>query len=314
MTRFAGCFIAGCMLLNQAGAAGLEFEVASIRPSPPITPDLIQAGKIRNGMTMDKGRVDYARVPLLALISLAYKISPNQIKGPDWLREQTFDIQATLPAGATDEQLPEMLQALLADRFKLTVHRENKDQSVYALVVAKGGLKVKEASPEEAPAPVPAADPNAPPPPPSMVMPLGGAQTRISEDSKGATVSNPLLGTVRASQGQNGSMRLEAPNTTFEGLSGLLTEFLRQPVVDMTGLQGRYQVILEMNPSEMADAARAAGESQAGAAGPPSAPAVDPRANMFIGAVQKLGLRLDSRKLPVETIVVDHLEKTPTDN
>jgi uncharacterized protein (TIGR03435 family) len=78
---------------------------------------------------------------------------------------EMFDIQAKLPPGASEDQVPEMLQALLADRFKLTIHREHKDQTVLALVVAKAGLKVKEAVPDaETPAPPASADPNAPPP------------------------------------------------------------------------------------------------------------------------------------------------------
>jgi uncharacterized protein (TIGR03435 family) len=140
----------------------------------------------------------------------------------------------------------------------------------------------------------------------------------MTEDpgGKSATVSNALLGTVHASQGTNGSMRLEAPSATFEGLAGLLTELVRQPVVDMTGLKGRYQLVLEMSPNDIANEAQArASQAQAGGRGGADAPiASDPTGNPFFNAVQKLGLKLESRKLPIDTIVVDHLEKTPTEN
>ena len=73
-----------------------------------------------------------------------YKVELYQISGPDWITTSRFDVQATLPAGATKAQIPEMLQALLADRFGLTLHREPKEQSVYALLIGKGGPKLKE--------------------------------------------------------------------------------------------------------------------------------------------------------------------------
>lgn len=316
MSRIAGCLFGVCLAMGTISAAGPEFEVASIRPSPPITLESVQSGRARQGMTVNAGRIDYAGIPMPTLLSLAFGVSPNQINGPDWMREQRFDIQAKMPAGASEDQVPQMLQALLEERFKLTVHRERKDQSGYALVVAKGGLKVKEAEADaDTPAPAAKADPDAPPPPPSMVVPLGGAQTRITEDpnGRGATVTNALLGTVRASEGPTG-MRLEAPSTTFEGLANLLAELLRQPVTDMTGLKGRYQVFLEMSQDEMVNQARARGGQEGGGPGAATPTASDPTGSPFFAAVQKLGLKLESRKLPVETIVVDHLEKTPTEN
>lgn len=132
--------------------------------------------------------------------------------------------------------------------------------------------------------------------------------TRISEDSKSATVSNALLGTVRASEGPAG-MHLEAPNATFEGLAGLLTELLRQPVVDSTGLKGRYQVILDLSAPDVADARPEDGDGHT-----TGAPAPDPRAQIIIAALEEIGLKLESRKIPIETVVVDHLERNPSEN
>lgn len=316
-SKIPSCLLAVCVIAGHLRAAGPEFEVASVRQSPEITPELIQSGKLRRqGIAIDGGRVDISNTPLPMLFSYAFRMPMNQITSPDWAMAQRFDIQAKLPAGASEDQVPDMVQALLADRFKLTFHREHKEQAVFALVQGKGGAKVKPAAPEAESSAAPV-DPNAPAPPPSTIMPLGGSQTRVTEDPKGggATVSNPLLGTVRAMEGKNG-MRLEAPNTTFEGLAGLLTELMRQPVLDMTGLKGRYQVILELTAPDMADERGRGGQEQNGgaAAASASAPAPDPRLNAVLGALDKLGLKMESRKLPVDTIVVDHLEKTPTDN
>jgi uncharacterized protein (TIGR03435 family) len=303
------------MSVGHVWAAGPEFEVASVRPSPPITPELVQSGKYHRGMTTDAGRVDIGFTPLSTLIPLAFRVPENQVTGPDWMRTQNFDIQAKLPAGASEEQIPEMLQALLADRFKLVVHRENKEQSVYALVVAKGGLKIKpSATQADAPAAVAGADPNVPAPPRGEVVPMGGGPVRVTDEAggRGGTLSGPRTGTVRATMGSDGNMRLDAPNMTFEGLADLLTALVRRPVLDMTGLKGPYQMVLEM-PRGDANDARAAQAQAGGAGGAPTAS--DPAEGIPVfGAVEKLGLKLESRKLPVETIVIDHLEKAPTDN
>jgi uncharacterized protein (TIGR03435 family) len=307
----AGCLVMTCLCAGQLSAAGPEFEVASVRPAPPITPELLQSGKLRQGITMDAGRVDFAGIQMTELIAYAFGVPQNRIAGPDWMQGQRIDIQAKLPAGATEDQVPAMLQTLLADRFKLTIHREHKDQSGYALVVAKGGAKVKTAAPDAEPPAPPPADPNAPPPP-TTIAPMGGSQVRITEDpkSRGGTASNPLLGTVRFSEDSKG-LRLEAPNTTFEGLAQLLTELMRQPVVDLTALKGRYQVVLDLVLSGGDDGRPTVGQDGPGA---PGASTPDPRINAVIGALDKIGLKMDSRKMTVETIVVDHLEKNPTGN
>src|SRR6266513_2944286 len=97
----------------------LAFEVASIRSAEPITPAMIQAGKMHVGMKIDAGKVDIGFFSLRELIPLAYEVKPFQLTGPDWLSAQRFDILAKLPEGATKEQVPAMLRALLEERFKL---------------------------------------------------------------------------------------------------------------------------------------------------------------------------------------------------
>src|SRR5207253_2366492 len=127
-------------------------EVASIRTAEQITPAMIQAGKLHVGMKIDAGKVDIGYLSLRELIPMAYDVKPFQVTGPDWLSAQRFDILAKLPEGATKEQVPAMLRALLEERFKLKAHRENKEQPVYSLEVAKGGPKFKEApAPTDAP-------------------------------------------------------------------------------------------------------------------------------------------------------------------
>jgi uncharacterized protein (TIGR03435 family) len=152
-----------CSSLFAQTPAKPAFEVASIKPLPSMLTmnEEIQSGKRSMASikaTMDGARVDLGAVLMIELITKAYSVRPYQIAGPDWVYSQLFEIHAKLPEGASKEQVPEMLQTLLAERFKLVAHRENKEQPVYALIVSKNGPKLKEAA-ADAVAPAAAADP-----------------------------------------------------------------------------------------------------------------------------------------------------------
>ena len=95
-------------------------------------------------MIRDPGRVSYRNVTLQNLLAQAYRIKNLRISGPDWLDSDRFDIVAKLPKEANDDQLPAMLQALLEERFKLAFHREQKMLTAYALLIAKGGPKLRQ--------------------------------------------------------------------------------------------------------------------------------------------------------------------------
>src|SRR5579871_3603130 len=181
------------VLPAQTAPAPLTFEVAAIKPAPPIEPAKIMAGKMKIGMTVNQARVDIGNLSLADLIRIAFKMRPYQVNGPDWMGSQRFDIQAKMPEGATKEQVPEMLQGLLAERFKLSFHRDSKEHSVYALVVGKTGIKMKEAEPDPAPKP-PADAEGTPPQPPGkggMVIGSGENQVRVTQnsDGKGSTIT-----------------------------------------------------------------------------------------------------------------------------
>ena len=94
-------------------------------------------------MRGDGSIIDYSSVGLKDLISEAYGVTKDQISGPSWLDSEMFAISARIPAGASTKQVPEMFQALLRDRFGMVVHRETRRPAVLALVVAKGGSKLK---------------------------------------------------------------------------------------------------------------------------------------------------------------------------
>lgn len=347
------------MFFGTARAAGPEFEVASIKSAAELSPDSFRSGKIHLGTTMDGARVDIGGAPLTTLIQQAFRVKLFQVDAPAWAGESRWDILAKIPDGVSQEQVPEMLQALLADRFKLVVHRETKEEPVYALVEGKSGLKLKAAVPEPAGADAPAGSQTTggfgffPPPggPPGGGGPGAG---RGPDPGRGPgegpgrgfggpgggsmSFASPQYGTIKISGSpQEGKIHLEASKVSMAGLADLLTGMTDRPVVDMTGLAGDYQVTLDVSPEALIGGmARAQGLTfgpggpggpggfgggRGGGRGDGGGPnqvqtdsASDPTGNLVAASVEKLGLKLEARKAPVETIVVDHLEKTPTEN
>jgi len=307
-------------------AGGWAFEVATIRPAKmPSQTDLMN-GKMHVGMKTDAARVDIGFMSLNDLICAAYKVKSYQVSGPDWMgaMNERFDVLAKMPEGATKDQVPEMLQALLADRFKLAIHHDSKERPVYALIVGKNGSKLKE-SPPDAPAPAAADKSEAAPgePPADAAPPKDAApqmKFRANADGSGtATVRGPD-GPAKMSFGPNG-MHLEMEKMTMAKLAETLTPFLDKPVLDMTELKGNYQVALDLAMDDLKNVARKMGVATpvasslvGGDAGKlPSDAAADPSGSIFT-SVQQLGLKLDPRKLPLDLIVIDHMEKMPTDN
>lgn len=309
----------------------VAFEVASIKPSEAMTPQKMMAGKMNIGMKVDGARVDIGYSGLTELITMAYRLKRHQLQGPDWMSAQRFDIQAKLPAGATKDQVPEMLQALLAERFGLKFHRDTKEQAMYALVVGKGGSKLRDADPD----PDPAIAVEAAPTKGTQTFTMGaaGGQTtvRMAQGGGGAVVTtggSGGMGGARMEMGSDGMMHMELKKITMTAFSEMITRFVDKPVMDQTELKGNYKVTLDLAMSDMMGAARAAGAGMgvmmggalgggagggAGAAGG-AGEASDPSGGSIFQSVQKMGLKLEPKKAPVEILVVDHLDKLPTEN
>jgi uncharacterized protein (TIGR03435 family) len=303
-------------LLGQVPAAAPAFEVATIRPAPPFTEILaqIQSGKApRVGMVVDGTRVNMRFQSLADLIRIAYRVKAYQVTGPEWMSQQRFEIQGKIPEGVSEDKLPEMLQALLAERFMLTIHRDKKDLPVYALIVGKNGPKLTEASTE--------VEPPLPDSPGALSIGTEKGQMKIVQDGKGnsSIQGGGQAGTIKQSLSAAG-VHMEMTKVTIPYMAELLTSLVDRPVLDMTELKGSYQVTLDLPMEDVMLLAR----RQAAALGmelptpPPSANPADiastPGGSAVFTAMEKLGLKLDARKAPVETIVVDHLEKNPTSN
>jgi len=305
-------------------AGGWAFEVATIKPAKmPSQADMMN-GKAHVGMKTDAARVDIGFMSLKDLIGIAYKVKDYQISGPDWMgaMDERFDVLAKMPEGATKEQVPDMLQALLAERFKMTIHHDTKERSVYALTVGKGGSKMKE-SPADPPPPAAPDKSDAAPGEPAEAAPAADANPQVkvqrsSDGSSGTATMHGPDGNVKVSFGPNG-MHMELEKMTMAKFAEALSRFVDRPVVDKTELKGNYQVALDISMEDMKNAARKAGVAVPGAApasgdaGLPSDAVSDPTGSVFTSVLQ-LGLKLEPRKTPLDLIVVDHAEKTPTEN
>jgi uncharacterized protein (TIGR03435 family) len=302
--------VSAAAFAQTPAAAPLVFEVASIKPSAPPDQAKIMSGQFRAGMSVDGSRVDLRFMSIADLVRTAYKIKPHQLITPDWMKGQImsmndrWDIQAKLPDGTNKDQVPEMLQALLVERFKLKVHKEAREQPVYGLVVAKGGPKLKESPREEEPK-------EGEPKTPSNAV-------SVRQEGGSMVVKTGAGGAMKMTMGPNMTMRMESEKVTMEQFADMLTGFVDKPVVDMTELKGNYQIALDLSMEDLKAAAAKAGVAipsmppAAGGAAPGAAS--DPAGPAIFNSIQQLGLKLETKKAPVDTVIVDSVEKKPTEN
>ena len=200
---------------------------------------------------------------------------------------QEFDVLARLPEGAAPAQVPEMLQAMLAERFKLAIHREKRTYEVYGLLVGKNGPKLQAAAPATSPT-----DP-------------------------AAIIAAGPTGVYRASVRASGALHFQAERMTLANLAELLTNFMDVPVVDMTEIKGAYRIGLDISRADLfGRLARLGGAAttSSDASLRPGDAASAPVGSSVFAAVGRLGFKLEPRKAPIDTIVVDHLERMPTEN
>jgi len=272
-----------------------QFEVASIRPSAPAG-----LGQVGLGLHIDGSQVSIRQFALKDEIAIAFNLKQYQVSGPDWLATEKFDIVAKLPDGAPRNQVREMLQALLLDRFQMKTHHETKDFSVYAVVVGKGGLKMKESPADPAD---PAAD--------GDKKPDNGAVNVSVSGGRGGVVANYGNGSFFTL----GNNRIDAQKMQMSYVADMLARFEDRPVLDFTELKGKYDFTLTFTEEDYhAMMIRAAISS--GMALPPEAIQAMQNASgdSLFSALQTVGLKLEPRKAPLDVLVIDHAEKTPTEN
>src|SRR5882724_1221964 len=278
---------ASLVLLAAAGVAQTrpEFEVASVKPSAPA-----QMGQGSIGIHIDGAQLRCSTLSMKDYIGFAYRLRGYQISGPDWLGKEKFDISATLPAGVPRDQVPEMMQALLEDRFQMKVHRDTKDFPVYVLSAAKSGPKMKEVAPD-------------------------AVDTASVNVSGGGGPTGVMLNLGNGSTFAFADNKLEARKLSMESFSDTLGRFVDRPVVNQTELKGSYDFTLEFAPEDFR-AMHIRSAVNAGVVLPPEAlRALEyGSSDSLFAAVQTVGLKLERKKAPLDVLVIDKIEKSPSAN
>jgi uncharacterized protein (TIGR03435 family) len=243
--------LAAAVFVTAIGAQPRGFEVASIHPSQ--LPRAGGEGSKRNDIRHTPKSLTMRNVTLLDCLMFAYGVPEQQVTGPDWIMTERYDIAASVSEPASRDELKNMLQPLLADRFKLALHRDTKDLPVYALVAAKSGSKLERSQSETG----------------SHWRIAGGAF--IFEDTTMSELAQKL--------------------SQLSAVNGL--------VIDQTGISGSFNFSVRMAASDeimRADAIHG------------DAPSIFPLIE------RQLGLKLESRRVPMEVLIIDHAERIPTEN
>jgi uncharacterized protein (TIGR03435 family) len=276
-----------------AALFGQTFETASVKPiEPGRQPAFAHSG---GPGTTDPGRIHYCCDAMLTLLTRAFGVQSDRVAGPSWIADfegpNRYVIDATIPAGATKDEFRTMLQNLLVMRFQLKVHHENRNFSGYELVVAKGGPKLnrqpKLGTPEEMAGMLP----------PGARMMSGEGMGRMWIQSQQVGMAE-LASTL-------GRMITQALGADSADLS-----IPKARVVDRTGLAGVYDYRIEF----ACEGCRGTPARLGGL--PSSSTASDPSGLPSVfQAVESLGLKLERvRDIPLDVIVVDHVEKAPSAN
>jgi uncharacterized protein (TIGR03435 family) len=325
-----------------------SFEVASVKVAEQPKPDaqgrmFIMRGCRGGPGTNDPGQLTCTNTPLRQLVITAYALKNYQVEGPAWLDTDGYDIAAKVPAGTTKEQYNLMLQSLLAERFKVAVHRETKSMQVYALSIGKGGPRLKEVdaatleaakvAAAAAPAPGRGGQLPLPPPPPggttamtfSTTMGAGSGGMAMGGGSGMPSMAKGLTPRMSMRMSGNGSMQRSLYGyLTITQLVTSLANALDRPVTDLTELTATYDIDLTWVPDGNDTSMPMMGQVRAmaagmvgggGDAGRPADPASEPGGFNLPQALQaSLGLKLEQRKAPAEVLIVDHADKIPTEN
>jgi len=299
--------IAGTVLALICGVAcGLaadqpsEFEVASVKVAPPRAPGAPRG--MVGCFAPNPRRYTCVNASVSIMLVQAYDLRPYQLKPPVSADDTRINVEATVPPGATAEQVRVMLQKLLTERFRLAFHREKAEVQGYALVVAKGGLKIAESTPDP---PRTLAEGERPPARQPIKNAEGFNNFRVRD---GFTVSR-ANGLTRWVGTEVPMDAVRSPN-----LCGILNSVTGDPVVDATGLKGKYDVTFTF-ASDSAAAERGPAPVPSSALDPAGlVPSGDVGPTIFGALEQQLGLKLDRRKITIDAFVIDHAEKTPSEN
>lgn len=311
MTRIAAPIalpvLASAALFSQAALFGQtapaaetppSFELADVHPDTQ-TVSALNAG-MRGGVVRSSGRYELTNATMIDLIRTAYDVDADKVQGgPSWLESDRFDIVAKAPAKTTQDDARLMLRALLADRFKLVVHQDLKPLPTYALSEAKSGNKLKEASGSGEP----------------------GCQMTIQQNSPAEQQA-----VNAAIQAGSGSVTLHIATFLYSCHSITMAAFAAQmhtmivsqsyvgnnPIADQTGLKGSWD--FDFKYTQKAPANGNGGQTIRTPNGTVEINMAGEYITLFDAMEKQLGLKLDAATLPIPVIVVDSVNRKPTDN
>ncbi len=266
-------------------AARPRFESASVKRNTTGGQSFINPGFVN---ILPGGRLTAGWAVLRTLIQEAYGVEYFQLgEGPDWMDTEHYDIEAQAKGDVSEGQMLLMLQSLLEDKFKLKVHRETREYPVYALTIARSGLKLRPSKEGNCFPPL-----TLPPPTP----PLG----------RGSTWSvPPLCGRAQVSLISASEARLTAGRVSMKDLTEYLSKIVGSTVTDKTGVVGTFDAVAAFTPDKFLAGIR-------GSATAPR-PGEATSRSFFSALEQQLGLKLQATKGAVEVLVIDHVER-PSEN
>lgn len=298
------CILGAAICGTLASAAQSQprpaFEVASVR--------VFDLGNgFRNLHRTTEARVDRIRSMAMLLMEAFRQPTFYRLSAPAWVNEVTVEIQATMPAGATVQQVPEMLHTLLEERFGLVTHREARPLDAFELVVAPDGMKMKKVEPVNELDKELHLDP-------SSGLPQREVYARETPDGTVRVFQVPGGGSTRMTSRtlyerrtiHNEGSIITATRMSMAELVSELETNVDAPIVDSTGLTGVYQFSIQLPR----DAVFTRMLQRVGAG-----TALEPAGGVStFKALEGIGLKLERRRLPVEVIVVDKLSRIPTAN
>jgi len=285
---------AGGGAFAQADNPAIAFEAASIKPFPEGTLRSM-SGCLGGPGSDDPVRIHCEYATLKMFLMRAYEVKSEQISGPGWLDSTYFNADVRLPRGATKAQAALMFRNLLAERFKVELHHENRLLPAYALTVAKGGFKLQESAPSSA-------DAGAADPPPGAKLPMGRDGFQVLRRS--SIAAGPII------LYRQGRAKLQGSGIRMTALAEALTHQLDRIVTDETALDGKYDITVYWTPGTI----EPGGSPHAGTETGPVPEASTPVVDLFGALEQQLGLKLVAKKIPRDVLVIDRAEKVPTEN
>lgn len=239
--------ILAAAVLISAVSAQPAFDVASVRATQARRGE----GDWRDDIQASPGSLIMRNVTLKAAIRWAYHVMNYQVTGPDWLEIDHYNISGKAGGPVDEDQLRQMLQSLLAERFKLEFHRQTKEMQVFSLMVGKGGAKIHESEVEGEPV-------------------MNPDKSRMVVDVKGMPASYVV---------------------------DMLSRVLHAPVINNTGLNGRYDATVHLSKYM-----------------PDGSTPFDPIATIIVAMQEEFGLKLESKKMALDLLIIDHAEKVPVEN